>query len=251
MVFWILGNGHLLIIRQIKEFDVITGEIPLRQPIDHSESLSMVISSLANIEVVPPQHSTEDIPLKARVVVTEDDGDVKTFERDILINIAPVIDAGDYSITTSGHAFEDQNNTVNWKPGTAQGFVDSQEHIVGIQFKDVPSDYQLLIDGSPLSLVSGAVTLTPLQVNALQSGSLLQIRAPDNSDRDVTFHSILTIEQTDNDGEPTATKEITGTLTVDIQAVVEPDGELQVTDNGTVITNITSTTDGVIDLSLN
>ncbi|ODA22827.1 retention module-containing protein [Photobacterium damselae] len=267
------------------DFDVITGEIPLRQPIDHSESLSMVIydipvgvtlrdktgdstslvyagvdshgnpmyevsiASLANIEVVPPQHSTEDIPLKARVVVTEDDGDVKTFERDILINIAPVIDAGDYSITTSGHAFEDQNNTVNWKPGTAQGFVDSQEHIVGIQFKDVPSDYQLLIDGSPLSLVSGAVTLTPLQVNALQSGSLLQIRAPDNSDRDVTFHSILTIEQTDNDGEPTATKEITGTLTVDIQAVVEPDGELQVTDNGTVITNITSTTDGVIDLS--
>ncbi|TMX46027.1 hypothetical protein DA099_15845 [Photobacterium damselae] len=267
------------------DFDVITGEIPLRQPIDHSESLSMVIydipvgvtlrdktgdstsliyagvdshgnpmyevsiASLANIEVVPPQHSTEDIPLKARVVVTEDDGDVKTFERDILINIAPVIDAGDYSITTSGHAFEDQNNTVNWKPGTAQGFVDSQEHIVGIQFKDVPSDYQLLIDGSPLSLVSGAVTLTPLQVNALQSGSLLQIRAPDNSDRDVTFHSILTIEQTDNDGEPTATKEITGTLTVDIQAVVEPDGELQVTDNGTVITNITSTKDGVIDLS--
>ncbi|WP_154140251.1 retention module-containing protein [Photobacterium damselae] len=267
------------------DFDVITGEIPLRQPIDHSESLSMVIydipvgvtlrdktgdstslvyagvdshgnpmyevsiASLANIEVVPPQHSTEDIPLKARVVVTEDDGDVKTFERDILINIAPVIDAGDYSITTSGHAFEDQNNTVNWKPGTAQGFVDNQEHIVGIQFKDVPSDYQLLIDGSPLSLVSGAVTLTPLQVNALQSGSLLQIRAPDNSDRDVTFHSILTIEQTDNDGEPTATKEITGTLTVDIQAVVEPDGELQVTDNGTVITNITSTTDGVIDLS--
>ncbi|PSU16843.1 retention module-containing protein [Photobacterium damselae] len=267
------------------DFDVITGEIPLRQPIDHSESLSMVIydipvgvtlrdktgdstslvyagvdshgnpmyevsiASLANIEVVPPQHSTEDIPLKARVVVTEDDGDVKTFERDILINIAPVIDAGDYSITTSGHAFEDQNNTVNWKPGTAQGFVDSQEHIVGIQFKDVPSDYQLLIDGSPLSLVSGAVTLTPLQVNALQSGSLLQIRAPDNSDRDVTFHSVLTIEQTDNDGEPTATKEITGTLTVDIQAVVEPDGELQVTDNGTVITNIISTTDGVIDLS--
>lgn len=267
------------------DFDVITGEIPLRQPIDHSESLSMVIydipvgvtlrdktgdstslvyagvdshgnpmyevsiASLANIEVVPPQHSTEDIPLKARVVVTEDDGDVKTFERDILINIAPVIDAGDYSITTSGHAFEDQNNTVNWKPGTAQGFVDSQEHIVGIQFKDVPSDYQLLIDGSPLSLVSGAVTLTPLQVNVLQLGSLLQIRAPDNSDRDVTFHSVLTIEQTDNDGEPTATKEITGTLTVDIQAVVEPDGELQVTDNGTVITNITCTTDGVIDLS--
>ncbi|WP_146151673.1 retention module-containing protein [Photobacterium sp. GB-50] len=270
----------------ISGISIISGETPLKQLDDNSETLSVVLScipagvtlkdaegndqslvftgydtegkpvyeielsSLKNIEIIPPLNSTQDIELEAKILVTENDGDVHSFDRKILINIQPVIDADNYTLVSDNNILEDQNNTVQWRPTAAQGFTDSSETITQIRFGGIPSDYTLLIDGIPLTLVAGEITLTDSQRDELLAGKPLQLRAPQNSDRDLTFQSYLTVAQTDSDGENTAIKEITGQLVVDIQAVVEPDGILAVRDSSdAVLTMLTSTTGGVIDLS--
>ncbi|MEZ8741525.1 retention module-containing protein [Photobacterium swingsii] len=268
-------------------FDIVSGEDALKQPSDNSETLTLVISnipagvqifdatgnpqtltfvgndasgnpmyevnlsSLQSISVVPPLHSTTDIELKATLVTTEDDGDQLTSEGVIKINIAPVIDAVDFTKTTSNGALEDTTINIDWQPAADEGFIDNQEQIVGFSIDAIPSDYSLLIDGVVLTpQAGGAIVLTSAQISALQSGSQLQLQAPQDSDRDLTLTTRLTIEQTDPDGEPTATKEIIGSLVVDIRAVVEPDGVLQVEDStGGAVSNLQSSTQGVIDLS--
>ncbi|PSV02738.1 hypothetical protein C0W80_07040 [Photobacterium leiognathi subsp. mandapamensis] len=268
------------------DFSIVSGETPFKQPDDNSETLSLVLSgipegvmlkdsegneqslvfagydadghpiyevelsSLKDIQVIPPLNSTEDIELDAKILVTENDGDVRSFDRKILINIQPVIDATNYTIVSDNNELEDQDNVVLWRPTAAQGFTDSAKTITQIRFGGIPSDYTLLIDGTPLTLVAGEITLSDSQRDELLAGKPLQLRAPQDSDRDLTFQSYLTVEQTDDDGENTATKEIIGQLEVDIQAVVEPDGVLAVRDSSdTILTTLTSTTGGVIDLS--
>ncbi|MDO6498489.1 retention module-containing protein [Photobacterium sanguinicancri] len=268
-------------------FDIVSGEDALKQPSDNSETLTFVISnipagvqifdaagnpqtltfvgndasgnpmyevnlsSLQSISVVPPLHSTTDIELKATLVTTEDDGDQLTSEGTIKINIAPVIDAVDFTKTTSNGALEDTTINIDWQPTADEGFIDNQEQIVGFSIDAIPSDYSLLIDGVVLTpQAGGAIVLTAAQISALQLGSQLQLQAPQDSDRDLTLTTRLVIEQTDLDGEPTATKEIIGSLVVDIRAVVEPDGVLQVEDStGTAVSNFQSSDQGVIDLS--
>ncbi|MDO6543035.1 retention module-containing protein [Photobacterium sanguinicancri] len=268
-------------------FDIVSGEDALKQSSDNSETVTLVISnipagvqifdatgnpqtltfvgndasgnpmyevnllSLQSISVVPPLHSTADIELKATLVTTEDDGDQLTSEGTIKINIAPVIDAVDFTKTTSNGALEDTTINIDWQPTADEGFIDNQEQIVGFSIDAIPSDYTLLIDGTVLTpQAGGAIVLTLAQINALQTGSQLQLQAPQDSDRDLTITTRLTIEQIDPDGEPTATKEIVGSLVVDIRAVVEPDGVLQVEDStGAAVSSLQSSTQGVIDLS--
>ncbi|OAN13702.1 hypothetical protein A3K86_14105 [Photobacterium jeanii] len=268
-------------------FAIVSGEDALKQPDDNSETLTLVISnipagvqifdatgnpqtltfvgndasgnpmyevnlsSLDSISVVPPLHSTTDIELKATLVTTEDDGDHLTSEGTIKINIAPVIDAVDFNKTTSNGALEDTLITIDWRPTVDQGFVDNQEQIIGFAIDSFPADYNLLLDGAVLTRApDGSVTFTDAQLAALLAGGNLQLQAPEDSDRDLILTTRLQIEQTDPDGEPTANKEIVGSLTVDIRAVVEPDGVLQVEDSaGNVVTTVQSSTSGVIDLT--
>ncbi len=268
------------------DFSIVSGETPFKQPDDNSETLSLVLSgipegvmlkdsegneqslvfagydadghpiyevelsSLKDIQVIPPLNSTEDIEFDAKILVTENDGDVRSFDRKILINIQPVIDATNYTIVSDNNELEDQDNVVLWRPTAAQGFTDSAETITQIRFGGIPSDYTLLIDGTPLTLVAGEITLNDSQRDELLAGKPLQLRAPQDSDRDLTFQSYLTVEQTDDDGENTATKEIIGQLEVDIQAVVNLMVWWPVLDSSdAVLTTLTSTTGGVIDLS--
>lgn len=69
---------------------------------------------LSDIKVVPPEGSTDDIHLTVTIVVTEDDGNSLTVNKDVIIHIEPKIDATDYSLSSRG--VEDQNVVVNWRP---------------------------------------------------------------------------------------------------------------------------------------
>ncbi|KAE8175930.1 hcalcium-binding protein [Photobacterium carnosum] len=203
------------------------------------------LASLTDIVIKPPHNSTEDLHLDVRTVVTENDGASTSFNGKLVIHITPEIDADNYTTVSKG--LEDESTVVNWQPSLS----DSQEHITGLVLNGLPVGYQLFINGTLLANGgTGSVEFTDQQLQILLDGGKLTVTAPHNSDQDIQLTSTVTVSQTDVDGDKeTVTKNITGTLDVDIKAVVEPDGNLIIDDNGTVVTTIASSSNGVIDLS--
>ncbi|MEC6900324.1 hypothetical protein [Photobacterium piscicola] len=203
------------------------------------------LASLTDIVIKPPHNSTEDLHLDVRTVVTENDGASTSFNGKLVIHITPEIDADNYITVSKG--LEDESTVVNWQPSLS----DSQEHITGLVLNGLPVGYQLFINGTLLANGgTGSVELTDQQLQTLLDGGKLTVTAPHNSDQDIQLTSTVTVSQTDVDGnKETVTKDITGTLDVDIKAVVEPDGSIVIDHNGTQETTIASGTDGIIDLS--
>ncbi|MDR5014401.1 retention module-containing protein [Aeromonas veronii] len=186
------------------------------------------VSDFGNLLIQPPHNSTADLHLVAKVVVTENDGDHKSFDVPLHIKVEPEIDATDYSKTS--HGLEDQFTVLDWHPTLTDG----AEKVTALSLSGVEDGYQiwLRVGGveSQLTVVSGKVTLTAAQLDSLLNGGQLLVKAPEDSDRDTNIQSHVTVTQHDVDSGAVAEKVIDGNLHVDIQAVVEPDGVL--TQNG-------------------
>ncbi len=191
------------------------------------------VSDLGNLQIQPPPNSTADIHLIGHVVVTENDGDHKSFDVPLTIMVEPAIDAGDYAKTS--HGLEDEFVVLNWQPDLS----DSAEHVTHLSLSGIEPGYQIWISvggvETQLSVNGGVVDLSDADLQSLLSGGQLLVRAPEDSDRDTNIQSHVTITQYDidknPDGTPTATAQdtIVGNLHVDIQAVVEPNGVLSQT----------------------
>ncbi|PTT45973.1 retention module-containing protein [Aeromonas sp. HMWF016] len=190
------------------------------------------VSDFGNLLIQPPHNSTADLHLVAKVVVTENDGDSKSFEVPLHIKVEPEIDATDYSKTS--HGLEDQFTVLDWHPT----LTDSAEKVTALSLSGVEAGYQiwLRVGGveSQLTVVGGKVTLTAAQLDSLLNGGQLLVKAPEDSDLDTTIQSHVTVTQHDVDSGAVAEKVIDGNLHVDIQAVVEPDGVLTQTDGALV-----------------
>ena len=268
-------------------FSINSGEDPNKAPSDTSETLSVVLTnippgtqildsqgntqtltyvgldshgnpqyevqlaSLDDLFIVPPLNSTQDITINAKIFTTENDGNVASYTKDIVIHYTPAIDAVDYSKTSRG--LEDQSVNVDWRPTNLQGFTDSQESITHLSIENVPVGYSLYFNNVLVPFASpGVVDFSSTQLTALLAGGQLQLRgAPEDSDVDVTLISKVTVTQNDVDSANTISKVITGTLNLDIQAVVEPDGQLQVISNGIPSTVLVSDSSGNISLPVN
>ncbi|MGI3173330.1 type I secretion C-terminal target domain-containing protein, partial [Aeromonas veronii] len=182
------------------------------------------VSDLGNLLIQPPHNSTADLNLIAKVVVTENDGDHKSFDVPLHIKVEPEIDATDYSKTS--HGLEDQFTVLDWHPT----FTDGAEKVTALSLSGVEDGYQIWLRvgsvESPLTVVSGKVTLTAAQLDSLLNGGQLLVKAPEDSDRDTNIQSHVTVTQHDVDSGAVAEKVIDGNLHVDIQAVVESDGKL-------------------------
>ncbi|MEH8244534.1 retention module-containing protein [Aeromonas veronii] len=182
------------------------------------------VSDFGNLLIQPPHNSTSDLNLIAKVVVTENDGDHKSFDVPLHIKVEPEIDATDYSKTS--HGLEDQFTVLDWHPTLTDG----AEKVTALSLSGVEDGYQiwLRVGGveSQLTVVSGKVTLTAAQLDSLLNGGQLLVKAPEDSDRDTNIQSHVTVTQHDVDSGAVAEKVIDGNLHVDIQAVVEPDGVL-------------------------
>ncbi|MEH8215999.1 retention module-containing protein [Aeromonas veronii] len=182
------------------------------------------VSDFGNLLIQPPHNSTADLNLIAKVVVTENDGDHKSFDVPLHIKVEPEIDATDYSKTS--HGLEDQFTVLDWHPALTDG----AEKVTALSLSGVEDGYQiwLRVGGveSQLTVVSGKVTLTAAQLDSLLNGGQLLVKAPEDSDRDTNIQSHVTVTQHDVDSGAVAEKVIDGNLHVDIQAVVEPDGVL-------------------------
>ncbi|WP_421267655.1 retention module-containing protein [Aeromonas veronii] len=182
------------------------------------------VSDFGNLLIQPPHNSTTDLNLIAKVVVTENDGDHKSFEVPLHIKVEPEIDATDYSKTS--HGLEDQFTVLDWHPTLTDG----AEKVTALSLSGVEDGYQIWLRvgsvESQLTVVSGKVTLTAAQLDSLLNGGQLLVKAPEDSDRDTNIQSHVTVTQHDVDSGAVAEKVIDGNLHVDIQAVVEPDGVL-------------------------
>ncbi|AYV37521.1 retention module-containing protein [Aeromonas veronii] len=182
------------------------------------------VSDLGNLLIQPPHNSTADLNLIAKVVVTENDGDHKSFDVPLHIKVEPEIDATDYSKIS--HGLEDQFTVLDWYPTLTDG----AEKVTALSLSGVEDGYQIWLRvgsvESQLTVVSGKVTLTAAQLDSLLNGGQLLVKAPEDSDRDTNIQSHVTVTQHDVDSGAVAEKVIDGNLHVDIQAVVEPDGVL-------------------------
>ncbi|MGL5811900.1 MAG: retention module-containing protein [Aeromonas sp.] len=182
------------------------------------------VSDLGNLQIQPPPNSTADIHLIGHVVVTENDGDHKSFDVPLTIKVEPEIDAGNYDKTSQG--LEDQYVVLDWHPDLS----DSAEQVTHLSLSGIEPGYEIWIRvggvETQLSVNGGVVDLSDADLQSLLSGGQLLVRAPEDSDRDTTIQSHVTVTQVDVDSSATAQKVIDGNLHVDIQAVVEPDGNL-------------------------
>ncbi len=257
------GNGYSITIqedgRAPLDFKLTSGEWT-DTPLDHSETLNLVleglpegarvfdgsgkeltltfagldgkgnplyqvdVSSLGNLQIQPPPNSTADLHLVGHVVVTENDGDHKSFDVPLTIKVEPAIDATDYARTS--HGLEDQFTVLDWQPDLTDG----AEQVTHLGLSGIEPGYEVWIRvggvDTQLTVAGGAVDLTPSQLDSLLNGGQLLVKGPEDSDRDTTLQSHVTVTQVDVDSSATAQKVIDGTLHLDIQAVVEPDGNL-------------------------
>lgn len=257
------GNGYSITIqedgRAPLDFKLTSGEWT-DTPLDHSETLNLVleglpegakvfdgngkeltltfagldgkgnplyqvdVTNLGNLQIQPPLNSTADLHLVGHVVVTENDGDHKSFDVPLIIKVEPAIDATDYAKTS--HGLEDQFTVLDWQPDLTDG----AEKVTHLSLSGIEPGYEVWIRvggvETQLTVSGGAVELSDAELQSLLGGGQLLVRGPEDSDRDTTLQSHVTVTQLDVDSSATAQKVIDGTLHVDIQAVVEPDGNL-------------------------
>lgn len=182
------------------------------------------VTSLGNLQIQPPPNSTADLHLVGHVVVTENDGDHKSFDVPLTIKVEPAIDATDYAKTS--HGLEDQFTVLDWQPDLTDG----AEKVTHLGLSGIEPGYEVWIRvggvETQLTVSGGAVDLSDGELQSLLGGGQLLVKGPEDSDRDTTLQSHVTVTQVDVDSSATAQKVIDGTLHVDIQAVVEPDGNL-------------------------
>ena len=258
-----IGKGYSITVAEDGQaplnFKLVSGELA-DTPLDTSESLNLVLSGLpegakvfdgkgneltptfagldahgkptyqvdikelGNLVIQPPHNSTADLNLIAKVVVTENDGDHKSFEVPLHIKVEPEIDATNYSNTS--HGLEDQFVVLDWHPVLSDG----AEKVTHLTLSGIESGYEIWIRvggvETQLTVNSGTVDLSNTDLQRLLNGGQLLVKAPEDSDWDTTIKSHVTVTQQDVDSTVVVNKVIDGQLHVDIQAVVEPDGNL-------------------------
>ncbi|MDD4648992.1 MAG: type I secretion C-terminal target domain-containing protein, partial [Desulfoplanes sp.] len=190
---------------------------------------------LNQVYVHVPDDYSGDVAFSLRVVATENDGDREIVSQDALIHIVPVVDTPvDPGFTASG--FEDSLIEFSWRPGLND--IDGSETITGARLSGFSEDATLFYqDGSGQwqeieRPADGIYDLTQVPdgqggtVNVLDTS--LAVLAAEDSDVDMAGTVSVDILDTSVSGTDTVTQD--GTFTVNVQAVVETDTELQVVD---------------------
>ncbi|WP_171375506.1 DUF5801 repeats-in-toxin domain-containing protein, partial [Vibrio aestuarianus] len=284
------------------DFSVLSGE-KIDNPSDNSESLTVLLSNIPDgvnlydsdgsvidlvfvgydssnhpiyqanlttaqvstgIKVEPVQSSTENIHIKASVIVTEDDGHTRQVESEIRINIRPVIDVADnYQSSSIGN--EDSLINIRWQPENAQN-PDADEYFAAVTLSGFPTGSSVYVNGVLTALDSNnQLVLTPAVgqseqdfSNQVLSAGYIQVQPPEHSSTDFTLNTELVVKEQDheyvdsaNPGEGIVSKVIQGSVNVTVRPIVEPDGELRVEDGSGVQNSVTADAAGVINFTIN
>ncbi|MGY5537463.1 retention module-containing protein [Vibrio brasiliensis] len=197
------------------------------------------------IVIKPVASSTENIDLKATIIVTENDGHSRSFEQIVRVNVEPVIDTSlNYKNETSV-GLEDSAISINWYP-EGKDYPDSDEHFTSITISGIPDGSIVTVGGQAVTVVSGTIEIKGTEPygdftqQALKPG-YIQITPPKDSSTDFDLTTKVEIEERDHEyksdnivgegGRVTAT--LTGSVHVEVRPVVEPENA----DNRLVVTN--------------
>ncbi|OIQ26537.1 retention module-containing protein [uncultured Vibrio sp.] len=197
----------------------------------------------SGILIRPVDSSTENIHIKATVIVTENDGHVISFNQEVRVNVAPVIDTTlDYDSRSVGN--EDQRINIDWHP-QSDDYFDTDEHFTSIKIEDIPLGATVIVNNALVDSdvvisddgLSQTLTITPdgMTAEAFTEASLrnnfIQIIPPADSSKDFTLTTEVKIEERDHEytsddidgegGRVTAT--LTGEVKVVVRAIVEAD----------------------------
>ena len=229
------------------------------------------LNNTSGIVVKPVSSSTENIHIKATIIVTENDGHTLSFDQEVRVNVAPVIDTdAEYSNVTRGR--EDSPINIDWHPaGTA--YSDSDEHFTSIVITGVPDEAAVKVNGAVdwnFDSDSGTITIRPLDgqtpaefTQLALKNNFIQITPPKDSSTDFKLSTTVEIEERDHEytsdnivgegGRVTAT--IKGEITVKVTPIVEEqdnDNKLVVqNENDDVLTKVVADADGVIHFTIN
>ncbi|OLQ93978.1 hypothetical protein BIY21_10000 [Vibrio ponticus] len=243
----------------------------------------------ADIKITPKTNNTEDIQLKAKIIVTENDGNELVTEKDIFIEVNPVISGfNDNFIVNSNDnnytPLEDQVNNVKWYPGkltdresggdhefVSKLVISGNEAESNAELSDIALTIeansaiaQVLIDGVATGLDAGKyrfdatneVTIIAADGAELTAGNveISALVTPEDSSADFVLDSTVSVTEVDVDSNSGFSKTVdySGKLNIDIQPVVEDDGELNIIDGDDVGIEATQTnTAGSVSFTIN
>ncbi|OAM97901.1 retention module-containing protein [Vibrio europaeus] len=207
------------------------------QPIYEANITNLGAGSNSGIVIRPASSSTENIHIKETIIVTENDGHSKSFEREIRVKVQPVIDTpDDYKNTSVGD--EDTPIDIKWHPKLGQGYTDTDEHVTSIKISGIPDGSTVYVDGQAVTVTNGSIEVVPsagqspeaFTQAALQNG-FIQITPPKDSSTNFDLQTTIEIEEVNHEhaiGQPTdevgrAQATLNGTITVKVNPVVEPE----------------------------
>ncbi|MEF1289494.1 cadherin-like domain-containing protein [Vibrio sp. M260118] len=189
----------------------------------------------SGIVIRPVSSSTENIHITATIVVTENDGHSRSYERDIIVKVEPVIDTPDnYTNVSVGN--EDSPINIKWHPRLDEDYTDKDEHVNSIKITGIPDGSTVTVAGQPVSFTNGTIEINPsagqtaadFTEAALKPG-FIQITPPKDSSTNFDLKTTIEVEEINHEhttGNPTdeiasVKQTLEGTITVKVNPVVE------------------------------
>ncbi|NVD08504.1 retention module-containing protein [Vibrio sp. JPW-9-11-11] len=224
------------------------------------------------IVIKPASSSTENIEIKATIVVTENDGHSRSFDQVVKVKVEPVIDTPDnYTNTSVGN--EDTAIDIDWHPRLDTAYTDKDEIVTSIMIEGIPNGAQVSVAGGVVwnfDSATGELTITPESGQtpekfteiALQPG-FIHIIPPKDSSTHFELKTTIEVEEVNHEhamGQPTdeierAQETLHGTITVEVKPIVEPqdvNNRLVVeSEAGVAGSNIAANPDGSIHFTTN
>ncbi len=226
-----------------------------------------VAQVVTGIQVQPVASSTANIDIKATVIVTENDGHVRQVEETIRILVEPKIDVTEnYHNAVSGN--EDERIHVTWVPQNTPGNIqnpDAQEYFSRVEISGFPDGSRVFVNNVEVTLINGVLVLEPAAgqsdldfSNQVSAAGYIQVIPPHNSSTDFTLITAITVKEQDheyvdagNPGQGIAEEVIHGSISVKVNPIAEPDGQLLVENAGSVTQTVQADPSGKIDFTIN
>lgn len=181
---------------------------------------------------------------------TEPDGDSASYDMSVNITLLPVVDSAN-GISATSQGAEDTDIPLNFAPALAD--VDGSETVTDITLQTLPAGALLIFDGNVVVVPGGGLDLRAFATAngtdfaTLVNSGRLAIRSPEDSGNDLTLNVIYEVTDTSGTGA-TAVANITGTLAIDVVAIVDDGAEENTRIEG-INTLLVSTDGSAINLS--
>lgn len=247
------GNGSVINLNFVGYEKGADGKPDMSKPIYEANITDLNANS--GIVIKPTHSSTENITIIGTIVVTENDGHTLTFEKEIRVNVEPVIDTS-LTYTNRSVGKEDSAINIGWHP-KGNDYSDSDEHFTSITINGVPDGASVNINGNvnwSFDSSTGTITITPLDGQMPEefsqialSNNFVQITPPADSSADFDLTTVVEIEERDHEYTSDAIVgeggRVTATITGDVHVVVRPIVEPEDINNRLVVSDEAGTTE--------